>query len=78
MSLFHHFLRLETGTGREDWLVLSALAAAMTTFLGLWLSSGGGEQVTQRLHSVISDAVEEIGRDSAAETPPPAIPKENP
>ncbi|WP_112310095.1 hypothetical protein [Pseudogemmobacter bohemicus] len=73
MVPFHLFLRLETGTGREDWLLISAAAAALTTFLGLWLSAGGADHVTQSLRGVISDAVNEIGSEGAAAT---ALPPE--
>lgn len=70
MELFQRFIWHEAGTGREDWLVLSAIAAALTTFVGLWLSSGGGVQVIDSLRSVISDAVNDIGSDVATEAPP--------
>lgn len=78
MVPFHHFLRLETGTGREEWLLVSAAAAALTTFLGIWLSSGGADHVTQSLRGVISDAVNEIGSDGATVTALPPKQEETP
>lgn len=71
MYPLHLFLRLETGTGRDDWLLLSVAAAALTTFIGIWLSSGGADQVTLGLRGIISDAVYEIGRE---EGPVPDLP----
>ncbi|NPD16964.1 hypothetical protein HOY34_17365 [Xinfangfangia sp. D13-10-4-6] len=67
MDSIHRFIWHEAGTGREDWLVLSAIAAAIATILGVWISAGGAQQVTNSLQSVISDAVNDIGSEVAVD-----------